>query len=206
MPFTSQRVASKGTSGRVYNPGDLKYKDLNNDNKIDDQDRTMIGNPTPDFTYGLNINLSYKNFDLGIDFMGVYGNEIFRMWGSSSYAQLNYRSVRMNRWHGEGTSNWEPILDPSRANNSLASTYNIEDGSFFRLRNVQLGYTLHRDLQRMLHLKSLRIFANVQNPFTWKKNSAYTPEISGSAIRFGVDDGNTYPVSAVYTFGLNIVF
>ena len=112
----------------------------------------------------------------------------------------------MNRWHGEGTSNWEPILDPSRANNSLASTYNIEDGSFFRLRNVQLGYTLHRDLQRMLHLKSLRIFANVQNPFTWKKNSAYTPEISGSAIRFGVDDGNTYPVSAVYTFGLNIVF
>ena len=188
------------------NPGDLKYKDLNNDNKIDDQDRTMIGNPTPDFTYGLNINLSYKNFDLGIDFMGVYGNEIFRMWGSSSYAQLNYRSVRMNRWHGEGTSNWEPILDPSRANNSLASTYNIEDGSFFRLRNVQLGYTLHRDLQRMLHLKSLRIFANVQNPFTWKKNSAYTPEISGSAIRFGVDDGNTYPVSAVYTFGLNIVF
>ena len=75
------------------NPGDLKYKDLNNDNKIDDQDRTMIGNPTPDFTYGLNINLSYKNFDLGIDFMGVYGNEIFRMWGSLSLIHIFLRLI-----------------------------------------------------------------------------------------------------------------
>ena len=94
-------------------PGDLKFADVDGNGKITDNDRTMIGNPTPDFTYGFNVNLGWKNLDLTVDMMGVYGNEIYRNWGSSSYAQLNYRTEQLNRWHGEGTSNWEPLLDPS---------------------------------------------------------------------------------------------
>lgn len=121
-------------------PGDLKFADVDGNGKITDNDRTMIGNPTPDFTYGFNVNLGWKNLDLTVDMMGVYGNEIYRNWGSSSYAQLNYRTEQLNRWHGEGTSNWEPLLDPSHKINQEASTYFIEDGSFFRIRNIELGY------------------------------------------------------------------
>ena len=117
-------------------PGDLKFADVDGNGKITDNDRTMIGNPTPDFTYGFNVNLGWKNLDLTVDMMGVYGNEIYRNWGSSSYAQLNYRTEQLNRWHGEGTSNWEPLLDPSHKINQEASTYFIEDGSFFRIRNI----------------------------------------------------------------------
>ena len=119
-------------------PGDLKFADVDGNGKITDNDRTMIGNPTPDFTYGFNVNLGWKNLDLTVDMMGVYGNEIYRNWGSSSYAQLNYRTEQLNRWHGEGTSNWEPLLDPSHKINQEASTYFIEDGSFFRIRNITL--------------------------------------------------------------------
>ena len=99
----------------------------------------MIGNPTPDFTYGFNVNLGWKNLDLTVDMMGVYGNEIYRNWGSSSYAQLNYRTEQLNRWHGEGTSNWEPLLDPSHKINQEASKNFNEDGSLFRIRNIELG-------------------------------------------------------------------
>ncbi len=186
-------------------PGDLIFADIDGDGKITDKDRTKIGNPTPDFTYGINLNLSYKNFDLGIDMMGVYGNDIYRNWDASSFAQFNYRTERMNRWHGEGTSNWEPILDPSRAMNQMASSYFIEDGSFFRIRNVQLGYTFPKSILDKIYMKSLRIYGNIQNLKTWSKNSGYTPEIGGSALSFGIDSG-TYPMPVIYTFGANLTF
>ncbi len=186
-------------------PGDLKFADVNKDGKITDADRTMIGNPTPEFTYGFNVNLSYKNFDLGVDMMGVYGNEIYRTWDDPTYAQLNYLTSRMDRWHGEGTSNWEPILDPSRSLNQMNSSYFIEDGSFFRIRNLQLGYSFDPQLLKKIYVKSLRIYANVQNLKTWSKNTGYTPEIGGSAIAFGIDNG-TYPMPAIYSLGLNLTF
>jgi TonB-linked SusC/RagA family outer membrane protein len=186
-------------------PGDLKFKDIDEDGKITDKDRTMIGNPTPDYTYGLNFSIGYKNFDLTIDMMGVYGNEIYRNWGLSTYAQLNYQEQHLNRWNGKGTSNWEPILDPSRAVNNMASSYFIEDGSFFRIRNIQLSYTFDKELLSKIHLTSLRIFANAQNLKTWHKNSGYTPEVGGSALSFGMDSGG-YPMPVVYTLGINISF
>ena len=186
-------------------PGDLKFKDVNGDGVITQDDRTMIGNPTPDLTYGFNVNLEYRNFDLGVDMMGVYGNEIYRTWDDPTYAQLNYLTSRMNRWHGEGTSNWEPILNPSRALNLLNSNYFIEDGSFFRIRNVQLGYKLYPALLSKLHLKSLRLYANIQNLKTWRRNTGYTPEMKGSALESGIDRG-TYPMPVIYTFGFNLTF
>jgi TonB-linked SusC/RagA family outer membrane protein len=186
-------------------PGDLKFVDVNGDGEITQEDRTMIGNPTPDFTYGLSLNLNYHNFDLGVEMMGVYGNEIYRTWDDPTYAQLNYLTQRMDRWNGEGTSNWEPILNPSRSINLINSNYFIEDGSFFRIRNVQLGYTFETEFLQRVYLKSLRLFANVQNLKTWTRNTGYTPEIGGSALAFGIDDG-TYPMPMIYTFGLNLTF
>lgn len=186
-------------------PGDLKFADINGDGQITQDDRTMIGNPTPDFTYGFNIGLNYKNFDLGIDMMGVYGNEIYRTWDDPTFARLNYLTKSMDRWHGEGTSNWEPIIDPSRSINLVNSSYYIEDGSFFRIRNMQLGYTFDRTLLQKISLRSLRVYANVQNLKTWSRNTGYTPEIGGSALAFGID-GGTYPMPLVYTFGLNLTF
>lgn len=186
-------------------PGDLKFADIDGDDRITDKDRTMIGNPTPDFTYGLNVGLSYKNWELSADMMGVYGNEIYRAWDDPTYAQLNYLTGRMGRWNGEGTSNWEPILNRGRAVNQMNSSYFIEDGSFFRIRNIQLGYTFDKQLVEKLKLQSLRLFANIQNLKTWSKNTGYTPEIGGGAIDFGIDNG-TYPMPAIYTFGVNVTF
>ena len=146
-----------------------------------------------------------SDLDLGVDIMRVYGNEIYRTWDDPTYAQLNYLTSRMNRWHGEGTSNWEPILNPSRALNLLNSNYFIEDGSFFRIRNVQLGYKLYPALLSKLHLKSLRLYANIQNLKTWRRNTGYTPEMKGSALESGIDRG-TYPMPVIYTFGFNLTF
>ena len=186
-------------------PGDLKFADVDGNGKITDNARTMIGNPTPDFTYGFNVNLGWKNLDLTVDMMGVYGNEIYRNWGSSSYAQLNYRTEQLNRWHGEGTSNWEPLLDPSHKINQEASTYFIEDGSFFRIRNIELGYNFDKRLLNRIKVQSLRLYTNVQNPKTWSRNGGYTPEVGGSAISFGIDGGG-YPMPTVYTIGFNLTF
>jgi len=186
-------------------PGDIKYKDVNGDNVINEQDRTLIGNPTPDFTYGLSVGVVYRQFDLGIEFMGVQGNELFRDWNRNQFAQFNFQQDRLDRWHGEGTSNWEPILNTSRANNRLISSYFIEDGSFVRVRNIQIGYNFAPEFMSRLRLKNARVFVNAQNPFTFARNTGYTPEIGGSAISFGVDNG-TYPVPAVYTFGVNFNF
>jgi TonB-linked SusC/RagA family outer membrane protein len=186
-------------------PGDIKYRDINGDGVIDENDRTMIGNPTPDMTYGFSLSLKYKGFDLSSDLMGVYGNEVFRNFGRGTFAQFNYPEYRMDRWNGVGTSNWEPILSTKRPNNYMISNYYIEDGSFFRIRNLQLGYNFSAAALSNVFVKSLRIYVNAQNPVTFKQNSGYTPEFGGSATSFGVDNGS-YPIPAIYTAGLNVNF
>ena len=196
----------------VYGPGDFKYKDISGpdgvpDGKINTFDKTIIGNPTPDFTYGGSITFKYKNFDAGFDFGGVYGNEVYRNWGGteSPFQRVNYGAYKINRWHGEGTSNWDPILGQDHRINYEASTYGIEDGSYFRLRNVQVGYNIDQKLISKLKIKNLRVFFNAQNLKTWKHNLGYTPEFGGSAISFGVDNaGGAIPM--VSTFGLNVTF
>ena len=202
----ADKLGSPTVVGYDYQPGDLKYKDVNNDGKIDADDRTMIGNPTPDFMYGLSTNFKYKNFDAGIDFQGVYGNEIYRYWGSSElpFTRFNYPTFRLDRWTGAGTSNFEPAVS-SRPINRLPSTYGVEDGSFFRIRNLQVGYNLNADALRKVNIKSFRIFANVQNLKTWKRNSGYSPEFGGSPTQFGIDDGNG-PIPVIYTAGINVNF
>lgn len=195
------------TSIGAYRPGDFKFKDVNGDGKITAEDRTVIGNPTPDFIYGGSINLSYKGFNLGIDLVGVYGNEIFRTWGSleSPFQRVNYAGDKVGRWHGPGTSNWVPLISQGDRFNYNGSTYNIEDGSYFRIRNIQLGYGFSQSTVSRLHIKNLRLFVNVQNLKTWKNNYGYTTEFGGDATAFGYDNaGGAIPV--VSTIGLNVTF
>lgn len=193
--------------GAAYYPGDLKFKDVNGDGVITSDDRTFIGNPSPKFTYGGNINLTYKGLNLNVAFNGVYGNQIFRTWGSleSPFQRVNYPAFKINRWHGAGTSNWEPIISQKHRFNYNGSTYNIEDGSYFRIRELELGYSFGQSMISSWKLSNLRVFANVQNLKTWKHNSGYTPEFGGSATAFGFDfAGGAIPM--VTTFGLNLSF
>jgi TonB-linked SusC/RagA family outer membrane protein len=196
-------------SGTSPAPGDLKYKDLNGDNVIDDKDQKMMGNPTPDFAYGGNVTFHFKGFDLGVDVGGVYGNEIYRYWGTSEQKNsvYNYPQYYTQAWHGEGTSNWVPIVDAQHTINRVPSTYGIEDGSYFRIRNLQLGYNISTGLLSRAHIKSFRIFANVQNLKTWKNNIGYSPEYGGDAFSFGIDRGNANgALPRIITGGINVTF
>lgn len=200
-------LASPPSSLGSYDVGDLKFKDINNDGVINGDDRTIIGNPTPDFIYGLSLGLDYKGFNFSADIQGVYGNEIYRDWGNgSTFAQFNYRTDRLNAWTGPGTSNWEPRLnDATGYNLNNASTYMIEDGSYVRLRNIQLGYTFDQNFLSSISVQSLKVYINAQNIVTWSNNSGFTPEAPGSPTRFGVDTGG-YPLPAIFTLGLNATF
>ena len=138
---------------------------------------------------------------------GVYGNEVFRTWGSleSPFQRVNYAAIKADRWHGPGTSNWEPIISQADRFNYNGSTYNIEDGSYFRIRNLQIGYEIAPRALSKAHIKSLRIYANGQNLKTWKHNNGYTAEYGGDATGFGFDFGGG-AIPKVITFGLNVTF
>lgn len=185
--------------------GDLKFVDVDHDGKITTADRTKIGDPTPDFTYGINLGVSFKNWELAVDMMGQHGNQIYRTWDNYNWTQFNFMQQRMDRWHGEGTSNSQPILNTKHTHNNLNSSYYIEDGGFFRIRNVQLAYNFDKILISKIGIQALKLYANIQNLKTWKHNTGYTPELGGSATAFGVDNGS-YPMPAVYTFGFNLTF
>ena len=203
----AEKLNSPIVQGFNYGPGDLKYRDVNGDGVITTADRTMIGNPTPDFAYGLTVNMRYKGLDFSMDMGGVYGNEIYRFWGSSElpFTKFNYPQFKMNRWRGEGTSNWDPKLGDNAPINRLPSTYGIEDGSYFRIRNVQVGYNFDVTKLQRLKIKGFRAYLNAQNPITWARNSGYTPEFGGGPLSFGIDNGNG-PIPAVYSAGVNITF
>jgi TonB-linked SusC/RagA family outer membrane protein len=190
-----------------YGPGDFKFEDVNGDGVINSSDRTFIGNPSPKFYYGAQINLNYKGFGLGVDVGGVYGNVIFRTWGSleSPFQRVNYPEFKINSWHGAGTSNWDPIISQGHRFNYNGSTYNIQDGSYFRIRNLQLNYTFPQFVAKNSWCKNLKVYINVQNLKTWKNSYGYTTEFGGDALGFGYDNaGGAIPVTT--TAGLNITF
>ena len=187
-------------------PGDIRFKDLDGDKKITSKDRTFIGTTIPTFTYGFTVNAGYQNFDLSIDFNGVSGNQIVNSKKLSDIFQLNYYTTALNRWHGEGTSNFEPILDLTRSQNYQSSSNLLESGAYLRIRSIQLGYNLPNSLLKGIGITKFRVFANSQNPFTFKSNTGYTPEIGGEILTGGVDNGSTYPIPTTFTAGLSVNF
>ena len=196
---------SQASLGPAARPGDLKYLDANGDGVIDAKDRTYIGNPSPKFMYGASASLTFKGWNLSVDIGGVYGNQVFRTWGAleSPFQRVNYAEFETHRWHGPGTSNFVPIISQADRSNYVGSTYSIENGSYIRIRNLQLGYNFPSKM--IPTVKGLRLFVNVQNLYTWKNNSGYTPEFGGTATQFGYDNANG-AIPRVTTAGLNVTF
>ena len=187
-------------------PGDIMYADLNGDGQITEDDRENLGSPFPTWNYGINFSLEYKNFDLLVQGQGVAGNYIYTQRRNATFSDLNFETNRLNAWDGAGSSNLEPILDKARGNNYRFSTYFMEPGDYFRIRTLQLGYTYRPKNTSGMMLKSIRMYLSGQNLHTWSKVSGYTPEVPISSILGGGADNGTYPVPAVYTFGINVTF
>lgn len=206
-------------------PGDRKFKDLNDDGVINGEDRTAIGSPVPDFFGSLNLTFNYKNFDLGLNFYGSYGGEILNLvkrelesasgyGNSASFSNVSVDYFN-NRWNGEGSTNSyaRALIDDGNIQNNRASSYFVEDGSYFRLRNLNLGYSLPSTTVEKLGLSGLRIYASAQNVFTITNYSGSDPEIgqntdingNNSVTTRGIDAG-AYPLSKTYTLGLNFKF
>lgn len=193
-------------------PGDVKFKDLNKDMVIDSKDRTFIGNPYPDLFYGLTLGLSYKNFDLAIFFQGQYGNDIYnatKFWLTNSGYNYNKGFAILDRWTGEGTSDSEPRLTTIDANqNARGSDRYIEDGSYVRLKNLQLGYNLPSQFAGKIGLKGARVFVTGTNLLTLTKYTGYDPEVGVARATLGDRtvgfDEVTYPQNKSFMVGVNI--
>lgn len=192
-------------NGGGAKPGDLKYKDLDGNGVINDLDRQEIGNPTPDFTYGVSATLNFKGFDLGLELGGVSGNEIYRYWGTSEQKNsvYNYPAYYAQAWNGPGTSNSIPIVNAKHLINRAPSTYGIENGSYVRIRNLTLGYNLNPKVLSRAHIKSLRVYVNVQNLKTWKHNIGYSPEYGGSFIDQGIEGDERLRIPSATSFGID---
>jgi len=186
--------------------GDFIYKDQNNDKVIDGKDRVAIGNPNPKFAYGLNTSWNYKQFDLTLDFQGVAGVDIYNANLGLRYGAENFtKDFYDNRWHGQGTSNTYPSANIGGGQNYLANSFYVESGSYFRIRNAQLGYTISPDFTNRWKIKKLRIYANAQNALNFFKYKGFSPEIGGTPTRAGIDV-DVYPLYATYNFGVNLTF
>ena len=186
-------------------PGDLRIVDVNNDGKIDGNDRTNIGSPIPKFILGLNLEANYIGFDLSIDIQGVYGNKLFNAKEVVRPDPYNWEKHVLGSWTGPGTSNTEPIASYG-GNNYLPSDKFIQDGSFTRLRNVTLGYTLPSAITKKIAINQLRIYIKGSNIYTVARFTGYTPEIGSSDVLSNGIDYGTYPVTSVYSFGINLTF
>jgi len=192
----------RGSEGGV---GDLRFEDIDGDGQITDADRTFLGSPIPDFIYGLNLNLAYAGLDLAIEFNGQSGNEIFNSKKAARFGLYNFEDSFLDRWTGPGTSSFEPRVTNS-GHNYIPSDRFIEDGSFVRLRNVQIGYTLPNQWLQKARLRDFRIYLSGTNLITWTDYSGYMPEVgSSSPFASGIDRG-IYPIAKTYTVGLNISF
>jgi TonB-linked SusC/RagA family outer membrane protein len=187
-------------------PGDIAYADINGDGVITPADRTNLGTPFPKWNFGSTFSAGYKGFDALVEIQGVAGNKVYTQRRTATFATLNYETNRLNAWSGPGTSNIEPILDNTRANNYLFSNYFLEPGDYFRFRTVQLGYTFQSERMSKAGVKQLRLSISGQNVATFSRTSGYTPEASlADPIASGADNG-TFPVPAIYSFGINASF
>jgi TonB-linked SusC/RagA family outer membrane protein len=216
--------------------GDYKFVDVNGDGTINEQDITKIGDPNPVFTYGFSANLEYKNFDLSLFFQGSYGNDIFNMMKVNLYdynnGGLNWSPDMINSYTpavwsksdktvyptistpAGNTNTGLPRMDANNSNSNLrASNFYVEDGSYLRLKNIQIGYTLPNSVTTKMGIQKLRVYAGAKNLLTFTKYTGFDPEVgeavgsSGSAamLERGFDRG-TYPQAKMFLVGLNLTF
>lgn len=191
--------------GAVAQPGDIRYKDINGDGVINLNDRTFIGKPIADYTLGFNINLSYKNFDFVTYSYASVGNDMIRNYERTEN-RLNKLDYVLDRWTGEGTSNDVPRVTAGASSNNVFSDYFVEDASFLRIQNIQLGYSLPLSFVERAKLSKVRLYASVNNIYTFTKYRGFDPAAnSGDPISGGIDYG-FYPNPRTYMLGLNVNF
>lgn len=194
-------------------PGRFKFEDVNGDGVVNEEDRTHLGNPHPDFTYGINMAVSYKNFDFSAIFYGSQGNDIYNatrsatdFWGG----QISNKSRRLlDAWTEDNKNTTIPKAEAVRnftTNTNTHSSYFIEDGSYFRLRALTVGYNVPGTAIRKIGLSNVRLYVQGTNLFTITKYSGLDPELAASnPMFFGQDNGN-YPIQKSLVIGLNVGF
>ena len=217
---TQEEIDASAFQSPDTRPGDVRFADLNSDGIIDGNDRAHLGNPFPDFTYGLNLNVNYKNFDLSILAQGVQGNDVYFLYGNFAYeAQArgfnSYRDI-LNRWTPNNrNTNIPKVSTDDRNGNRRISTRFLEDGSYLRIRNITLGYNF-TDLIQSEFMQNLRLYLQVQNAFTFTSYPGLDPEIQANAndtdgfnvssdLAVGIDWG-TVPAPRIFTAGVRVEF
>lgn len=206
-PVMENRAADKASHNPYKNtsPGDMWFVDVDGNGEINDLDRTVIGNPSPDCIFGFNNMFSYKNFDLSIFFQGALGNQVWngvRASHESMNSTYNQLASTLERWTGEGTSSSMPraiYADPN--NNSRASTRWLENGSYAKLKNLTFGYTLPENWTNRAKVKALRLYVSFDNLCTITNYSGLDPEVGLSGLDYGV-----YPSARTYMFGVSVKF
>lgn len=220
-PVTNQPYRLDSNGNKIYaqpnaHAGDYKFMDINKDSVIDKNDKTIIGNPYPDFIFGIYANLQFRQFDLSMFWQGSYGNEIYnatKLWLYNPYSTSNWSRDVLNSW---GTPQYNEAGEPTgiltetglhrfdyyaENKNLRVSDFYVEDGSYLRLKNIQLGYTFHPALTRKIHIQKLRIYICARNLFTFTRYSGLDPEVGGWGIDCGI-----YPQARTYIAGINLDF
>ncbi|HJT73033.1 MAG TPA: SusC/RagA family TonB-linked outer membrane protein, partial [Chitinophaga sp.] len=192
--------------------GRFRYQDTNKDGQITEADRTFIGNPNPDFSYGLNLELNYRNFDFTVFFYGVKGNEIWnqvRWWTDfyPSFAGAKSKTALYDSWRPDHTNAKAPIQENegSFSTNTVPNSFLVENGSYLRAKNMMLGYTLPSSVLKRAGIERFRIYVQAANLFTITKYTGIDPEITGGTTNFGIDEG-AYPNQRQFLVGVNVGF
>jgi hypothetical protein len=210
-------IITHAFQGNNIQPGDVMYKDQNDDGVIDAKDRAHVGKPIPNVVLGVNLGLNYKNFDLNLFVQGAYGQDIY--YQVATDIEGFYRPFNLTkryydeRWAGEGTSNTQPRASwKAKANNTKPSTRFLEDGSYTRLKTIQLGYQLPTGYLRKFSIQNFRIYFLVNNLLTFTKYTGLDPEMttsdnsSGEGDKAANIDWGTFPSAVSYNLGLQITF
>lgn len=204
--FQNESEISKAAAQPNARPGDIRFVDINNDGVIDDKDRTKIGNPFPKFTMGWSLNVEYRGFDFTTFIYASQGNDVYRAYERNLAMTNKFRGV-LARWTGEGSTN--DAKNPRYSfvdgnNNSRASDRYVEDGSFVKIKDLQLGYTLPTASLKKVFTK-VRVYVQVKNAFTFTKYSGFDPEIAGAVFDTGIDRG-AYPQARTFSMGVDLKF
>ncbi|PQJ72580.1 MULTISPECIES: SusC/RagA family TonB-linked outer membrane protein [Polaribacter] len=196
--------SQSGLGATVTSPGDIRYKDMNGDGVINFDDRTNIGNPQADYYMGFNVSATYKNWDFTAYLYAELGKDMVRNF-ERFLPNVNKPAYYLDRWTGAGTSNSVPRLTNDATNNKLFSDFFVEDASFLRMQNIQIGYNFAPELLEKVGVSKLRLYTSINNLFTLTDYTGYDPSINDGAIGAGIDSGN-YPSARQFLLGLNVTF
>ncbi|MFC2138653.1 SusC/RagA family TonB-linked outer membrane protein, partial [Bacteroidota bacterium] len=224
QPFIIKASGDTAFAQHKAKPGDFKYVDRNNDGELDDNDKTFIGNPIPKFIFGFSTNLQYKNFDINCFFEGKFGHQLFnasKFWLLKQDEETNKHIDFLDQYHEDlydldgnlifeaNTDTDLPRIDPQSQNQNFTrvSDFYVENGSYVRLKNIQLGYTIPLNISEKAGVEKLRIYIGAKNLLTFTKYSGFDPEIfNSSLLEQGIERAGTYPQSKTFLIGANLQF